>query len=246
MRLTLAALALAATPALGLEIDNMTEAERAAFRAEVRAYLMDNPEVLMEAIGVLEQRQAEAEAQADTDLVAQNRAALFEDGHSWVGGNPEGDITIVEFLDYRCGYCKRAHPEVAELIASDGEIRYIIKEFPILGDQSRLASRFAVAVQTVAGDAAYKRVSDALMGQRSDVTEASLAELANTLGLDTDAIMAKMSSDAVDSVLQSNRMLAQRMQITGTPTFVFEDRMVRGYAPLDAMQQIVEEVRTDG
>ena len=245
MRLTLAALALAATPALGLEIDNMTEAERAAFRAEVRAYLMDNPEVLMEAIGVLEQRQAEAEAQADGQLVAQNRAALFEDGHSWVGGNPEGDITIVEFLDYRCGYCKRAHPEVADLIESDGEIRYIIKEFPILGDQSVLASRFALAVQTVAGDAAYKTVSDALMAQRADVTEASLTELANTLGLDTDAIMAKMSSDAVDGVLQSNRMLAQRMQITGTPTFVFEDQMVRGYAPLDAMQQIVEEVRAD-
>jgi protein-disulfide isomerase len=243
MRLTLAALALAATPALGLELDNMTGAERAAFRAEVRAYLLENPEVLMEAIDVLEQRQAEEGAQADTELVAQNRAALFEDGHSWVGGNPEGDITIVEFLDYRCGYCKRAHPEVAELISGDGNIRYIIKEFPILGDQSVLASRFAVAVQTVAGDEAYKLVSDALMTQRADVTEASLTELSNTLGLETEAIMAEMSSDAVNKVLQSNQLLAQRMQITGTPTFVFEDQMLRGYAPLDAMRQVVDEVR---
>lgn len=243
MRLTLAALALAATPALGLELDNMTGAEREAFRAEVRAYLLENPEVLMEAIGVLEQRQAEEGAQADTELVAQNRAALFEDGHSWVGGNPEGDITIVEFLDYRCGYCKRAHPEVAELISGDGNIRYIIKEFPILGDQSVLASRFAVAVQTVAGDEAYKLVSDALMTQRADVTEASLTELSNTLGLETEAIMAEMSSDAVNKVLQSNQLLAQRMQITGTPTFVFEDQMLRGYAPLDAMRQVVDEVR---
>lgn len=243
MRLTLAALALAATPALGLELDNMTGAEREAFRAEVRAYLLENPEVLMEAIDVLEQRQAEEGAQADTELVAQNRAALFEDGHSWVGGNPEGDITIVEFLDYRCGYCKRAHPEVAELISSDGNIRYIIKEFPILGDQSVLASRFAVAVQTVAGDEAYKLVSDALMTQRADVTEASLTELSNTLGLETEAIMAEMSSDAVNKVLQSNQLLAQRMQITGTPTFVFEDQMLRGYAPLDAMRQVVDEVR---
>ncbi|WP_412507918.1 DsbA family protein [Roseovarius sp. SYSU LYC5161] len=243
MRLTLAALALAATPALGLELDNMTGAERAAFRAEVRAYLLENPEVLMEAIDVLEQRQAEEGAQADTELVAQNRAALFEDGHSWVGGNPEGDITIVEFLDYRCGYCKRAHPEVAELISGDGNIRYIIKELPILGDQSVLASRFAVAVQTVAGDEAYKLVSDALMTQRADVTEASLTELSNTLGLETEAIMAEMSSDAVNKVLQSNQLLAQRMQITGTPTFVFEDQMLRGYAPLDAMRQVVDEVR---
>lgn len=243
MRLTLAAFALAATPALGLELDNMTGAEREAFRAEVRAYLLENPEVLMEAIDVLEQRQAEEGAQADTELVAQNRAALFEDGHSWVGGNPEGDITIVEFLDYRCGYCKRAHPEVAELISGDGNIRYIIKEFPILGDQSVLASRFAVAVQTVAGDEAYKLVSDALMTQRADVTEASLTELSNTLGLETEAIMAEMSSDAVNKVLQSNQLLAQRMQITGTPTFVFEDQMLRGYAPLDAMRQVVDEVR---
>jgi protein-disulfide isomerase len=246
LRPTLAALALAATPALALDLDNMTETERSAFRAEVRSYLLENPEVLMEAIGVLEQRQAQAEAQADVELVAQNREALFADGHSWVGGNPEGDITIVEFLDYRCGFCKRAHPEVAELIESDGNIRYIIKEFPILGEQSLLASRFAVAVMNVAGDDAYKLVSDALMTQRADVTEASLTELSNTLGLDTDAVMAEMSSDEVRAALQDTQLLAQRMQITGTPTFVFESEMVRGYAPLDVMREIVDEVRSEG
>lgn len=249
MRLPLAALALTAalaSPAAALELDSMTDAERDAFRAEVRAYLLENPEVLMEAIGVLEDRQAAAEVERDKQLALSNADALFNDGYSWVGGNPDGDITIVEFLDYRCGYCRRAHPEVNELIRSDGNIRYIIKEFPILGEQSTLASRFAVAVKHVAGDDTYKLVSDALMNQNSDVTQASLSELANTLGLDTDALFAEMNSDAVTRELQETQLLAQRLQISGTPTFVFQDEMVRGYAPLDAMREIVDGVRNDG
>lgn len=247
MRLTLAALALAAaTPLSALELDAMSDAERDAFRAEVRAYLLENPEVLMEAIAVLEDRQAEAEIARDQDLVQVNAEALFDDGFSWVGGNPDGDITIVEFLDYRCGYCKRAHPDVAELIETDGNIRYIIKELPILGEQSVLASRFAIAVQQIADADTYKLVSDTLMQQNSDVTGASLEQIANTIGLEFEAIVAEMESDTVNAILEENRLLAQRMQISGTPTFVFQDEMVRGYAPLQAMRGIVEDIRADG
>ena len=150
------ALALCMTlPAKALDLTQMTDEERAIFREEVRAYLMDNPEVIMEAVAVLEAREAEAQAQADLSLVSDNAADIFDDGFSWVGGNPDGDITLVEFLDYRCGFCKRAHGEVAKLLESDGNIRLIVKEFPILGEQSLLASRFAVATKQVAGDDAY-------------------------------------------------------------------------------------------
>lgn len=176
-RAPLAALGLCAAlaaPAAAFDITAMSEAERSEFRAEIRAYLMDNPEVLMEAIGVLESRQAEAQAAADGDLVAAHAAAIFDDGFSWSGGNPEGDLVMVEFLDYRCGYCRKAHDEVAALIESDGNIKLIVKEFPILGDDSLMSSRFAIATRMVAGEDAYKQVHDALISLRGGVSEASL------------------------------------------------------------------------
>lgn len=243
---TLFALALMAGPAAALDHDAMTDDERAAFRAEVRAYLLEDPGVLMEAIAVLEQREAQAQAGSDRELARSKAAALFDDGHSWEGGNPDGDITLVEFLDYRCGFCKRAHPEVAELVEGDGNIRIIRKEFPILGEASVLASRFAIAVQQVAGADAYEAASDALMAMNSEITDASLRRLAGTLDLDTDAIMAAMDDETVTAVIEANHQLAQELQITGTPTFVMEDRMLRGYVPLAQMQEVAAEVREEG
>lgn len=245
MRLTstIAALLMTTTSVFA---QGLTDAERTDFRAEVRAYLLENPEVLMEAIAVLESRQAEAETTRDERLATLNADALVNDGFSYEGGNLDGDITIVEFIDYRCSFCRRAHPEVAELISSDGNIRIITKEFPILGEQSVLASQFAVATKIVAGDAAYKQVSDALMNLRSDVTPASLSSLASAFDLDTDAIFAEMESPAVQQVLANNRALGERMQISGTPTFVFGDQMVRGYVDLTQMRAMVEAERADG
>lgn len=243
MRLTSTFAALMMTASSVFAQDTMTEAERTEFRAEVRAYLLENPEVLMEAIAVLETRQAQAEVLRDDQLVAMNMNALLDDGFSYVGGNPDGDITIIEFTDYRCGFCRRAHPEVAELLESDGNIRMITKEFPILGEQSVVASQFAVATKIVAGDEAYKLVSDALINMRSDVTPASLSALASAFDLDGDAIMAEMDSPAVREVLATNRALGDRMQITGTPTFVFGDQLVRGYVDLAQMRKIIEEER---
>lgn len=234
---------LLATPALAFDIDAMSAEERAAFREEVRAYLLENPEVLMEAIAVLERRDAAAQVANDQTLVATNREALFEDGYSHVGGNPEGDITFVEFFDYKCGYCKKAHPEVQALLAADGNIRIIYKEFPILGEESLLASRFAIATQIVAGEEAYGKLHDALYEMRGNVTEAALTSLATELGLDAAAIAGGMSDPRIDEIISENHALAQRMQITGTPTFVMGDQLVRGYVPLTAMEQIVQELR---
>lgn len=244
-RLALALTLGLATQAAATDLEAMSDAERAAFRAEVRAYLLDNPEVLMEAIGVLEQRQAQAETMADQQMAQTNMDAIQNDGFSWVGGNPDGDITIVEFMDYRCGYCKRAFPEVETLLETDGNIRFIVKELPILGEQSTLASQFAIAVQQLHGDDAYKFVHDTLMNMRGDITQDSLSQLASTVGYDTAPIFERMASPEVARVLQANMELAQRLQISGTPTFVFDDQLVRGYVPLDQMSAIVEELRVN-
>ncbi|MDG1472337.1 DsbA family protein [Pseudosulfitobacter sp. SM2401] len=233
-----------ALPAAALDIASMTAQERQLFRDEVRAYLMDNPQVIIEAVNLLEDRQAEQQAQADINLVSDNADDLFNDGYSYVGGNPDGDITLVEFLDYRCGYCRKAHTEVAKMLETDGNIRLIVKEFPILGEQSVMASRFAVAVKQVAGNEAYKNVNDAMMTLSADINMPTLTRLANTFGLDMVAIAEAMNGPDVADEIAKTRALAQKLRITGTPTFVLQDELLRGYLPYDQMMRVVSDKRS--
>ena len=236
-------LGLMTAPLGAADLTSMTPAERDAFRAEVRAYLLDNPEVILEAVQLLEERQAQAQMQSDFTLVAENEAELFDDGYSWVGGNPDGDITLVEFMDYRCGFCRRAVPEVARLLAEDGNIRWIVKELPILGEASVTSSRFAVATKHIAGPEAYGQVHDALMDMTAEPTEPVLRRLADGLGLDANAILAAMDSGAVTEELSRTQALAQKLQINGTPTFVLQDELLRGFLPADQMAEMIVEKR---
>ena len=242
--LATAALLGLASPALAFDPSAMSADEKAAFGDAVRAYLLENPEVLTEAIEVLKDRQAAAEAVADVELVKANAADLFADTASYTGGNPEGDLTVVEFIDYRCGYCKKAHSEVMDLVNGDGNIRYIVKELPILSEDSATAARFAIATLQVAGPEAYAKVNAGFYESfRGEVTPDTLSAFADDLGLDAAPILARMEAPEVTKVIEDNHALAQRMQISGTPTFVMGEQMVRGYIPLAHMQQVVAEER---
>jgi protein-disulfide isomerase len=245
MRLTLTAALLCglALPASAFDLTKMTDAERQAFRAEIRAYLLENPEVLSEAYDVLKDRQAVVEAEADKELVKTYSEPLFKDAASWVGGNPAGDITLIKFIDYRCGYCRKSNAEVEELVKSDGNIRFILKEYPILGPESDLSSRFAIAVRQIGGDEVYKKAHDALITFRGDVTPDALDRLATDLGMEPAAVSARMNAPEVTAVIDANHKLGEEMQITGTPTFVIGGQMLRGYVPLEGMREIVAEER---
>lgn len=232
-----------ASPAFATDLTQMSTDERAAFREEVRAYLLENPEVIMEAVSVLERKQAAEQVANDATLIANNHDAIFTDGYSHVAGNPEGDVTFVEFVDYRCTYCRKAFPELQQLIADDGNIRMIYKEFPILGDESLLASRFAVSAQLVAGDAAYGRLHDAMMTMRGNFTTDALVSLSTELGIDGRAVLAGMTDPQVDEIIGKNHALAGVLQISGTPTFVLGDQLLRGYVPLEGMNQLVAQLR---
>lgn len=227
------------TAALAGGLGEMSEAERAAFQAEVKAYLLENPEVLVEAMDVLQSRQDAAAADRDLEMMAANKDKIFNDGVSWVGGNLDGDITVVEFVDYRCGYCRKAHDEVAELVKSDGNIRFVLKEFPILGEDSITSSKFAISVLQLHGNESYKQVHDALIALRGSPDADTLARLAADLGLDPAPILARMDAPEVAAVIEANHALGKTMDVSGTPTFVVDQTMVRGYVPLDGMRQIV-------
>jgi protein-disulfide isomerase len=224
----------------------MTEAERTAFRDEVRAYLLEHPEVLVEAMDVLQQREEDASLARDVQMVSTHNDLIFGNPNDWVGGNPQGDITLVEFMDYRCGYCRKAYDEVDALIKTDGNIRFVVKEFPILGEASMLSSQFAIALRQLHGDEAYAKAHDALMTLRGEPTPDTLARLATDLGYEAQPVMDRMGSPEVQAVIEQNYALAEQMAITGTPAFVLKDMVMRGYAPLETMQDFVADARADG
>ena len=233
---------LAATSAAATDVTNLTDAERDAFRSEVRSYLLDNPEIIYEAIQLLEARREADVQQADVRLIADNAEAIFNDGYSFVGGNPDGDVTVVEFLDYRCGYCKKAHPEVMKLVESDPNIRLVVKEFPILGPASTKVAKMAMAALAMDPER-YGVLNDRLMTHRGAMTESTAYQIASGLGFDIADLKVRAREQDIEQKIQTTYRLANALQINGTPAFVIGNQMIRGYVPLDQMQASVERAR---
>lgn len=241
MRRILAALTLttAMSAASAQDLTALDDAGRSALRAEIRAYLLDNPEVLIEALDVLESRRMEAAMSAQQDT-------LYNDPNSFTGGNPEGDIRLVEFVDYRCGYCKRAHPVIASLVEADGNIKLIRKEFPILGEASIAAARFALATRQIHGDAAYAQISDALMESPGAAIAPTLFQaLAQQYELDWAEIEPRMASDEITAALAANHQLGQGLDIRSTPSFVIEDKIVSGALPRAEFEAVIAAARAE-
>lgn len=240
-----------ALPLHAFDFSKMTETERQQFRDEVRSYLLEYPEVLMEAIDVLRGREeeqaagdAETERAADMELVSQYRDELYNDGYSYIGGNPDGDLTIVEFIDYRCAFCRRAHPELAEILKQDGNIRWIVKEFPILGQESVNSSRVAIATLRTQGPDAYLRMHNVLMQYDGPVNKKTVVRLAKSAAVDADAILKSYDDEEIDRIISDVRDLGQKMRVSGTPTFTVGDIMVRGYLPKPQFEGAIEHSRS--
>jgi protein-disulfide isomerase len=234
---------LAAPPAPAHDPSAMTEGERAAFNAAIRSYLLENPEVLIEAFRVLEDREARARVDNDRAQIAAAGPLLFDDPASWSGGNPSGDVVLVEFIDYRCGYCRQAHQQVRDLVESDGKIRLVVKEFPILGPDSEASARFAIAVLQLAGAESYAKAHEALIALRGPASPQALDALAQELGLDSPTIRAHMSSEAVEKVIAANIALARRLAIEGTPSYVVGETLVRGFPAREGLEAMIAEAR---
>ena len=214
----------------------------------IETYLRENPEVLIASLErfQVEQRaaQQQQQAQADLSLVSDNSKEIFEDGYSFVAGNPEGDITVVEFSDYNCGYCKRAHTEVTNFIETDGNIRLVVKEFPILGPGSTLAARAALASAMQSGGEKYEAFNDALMKHRGSHSEATVMKIAGSVDLDVDQLEVDMKSPEIDKMLKRTFALADELSINGTPAFVIGNQVVRGFVPATELEKLAETARS--
>jgi protein-disulfide isomerase len=211
-----------------------------AFGARVRAYLLAHPEVIMEAVQVLERRQKAAQAEALKGVIAARADELLRDPQAPVGGNPAGDVSIIEFFDYNCPYCRRVAPDVALLLEGDAGLRLVYKEFPILGPGSEAAARVALAA---ARQGKYAPLHDALMRTPEKVTEESALRVAATLGLDVDRLRADMADPAIETAIARNRALAAELGINGTPSFVIGQSLVPGAVERPVLETLIREAR---
>lgn len=213
--------------------------DQAAFGAAVRDYLLQNPGVIREALQALEVQEQQAKAARAKEALVKHRDKLINDPAMPVGGNPKGDVTVVEFFDYRCGYCKRVAGVLGQLVAQDPGVRVVYREFPILGPESLLASRSALAANK---QGKYVEFHKALMeAEHSD--EATVTKIATDLGLDLARFRADRDDASTSAVIDATYSLASELEIGGTPAFVIGDRLVPGAAGLTDLMALVAAAR---
>ncbi|MEN8660254.1 MAG: DsbA family protein [Marivita sp.] len=202
--------------------------------------IRENPSIIMEAVEILRARDAEAQAAAQSDVLSNNRQILENDPNAPVLGNPDGDVTVVEFFDYNCPYCRRAKPAIQELLAFDPNVRLVYREWPILGDGSVFAAKAALASRN---QGKYEEFHWAMMGMTGRAEEASVLRIAKEIGLDIEQLQADMESAEIEEHIQTSMRLTQSLGFSGTPSFVIGNNLVPGLVESAELIRLVEETR---
>jgi len=233
--------ATAGAPASGAA-DDLPLAQREAIEGIIHDYLMHNPDVLIEALRGAEDRlNREADAKAAT-VLNDRRSEIFDDPSTPVGGNPRGDVTIVEFFDYRCPYCKQVLPSLQTLLKEDQKLRFVYKEMPVLGPQSVTAAHAALAAQQ---QGKYEAFHNAMMATKGQITDDTVYKVAGSVGLDVGRLKQDMSTPEVEKSLKANLALADALNIRGTPGFIVGKHIVPGAVDLDSLRNMVADARKE-
>lgn len=220
----------------------LTSEQAKAVEDLVRQYILDHPETIIESMQNFQIRQQLAEQEAAAAALVTYREEVKNDPSSPVAGNPEGDVTVVEFFDYRCGYCKRVFPTIQDLLKSDGNVRYVFKEMPILGPDSVTASRAALAVWSLQPEK-YFEFHAALMEAPGTLDEEQVLATAEKLGLDPDELKTAMAKPEIQETIERNLALAQALAIQGTPAFIVGDVLTPGAIDGDQLRELVAAAR---
>ncbi|MEQ8665923.1 MAG: DsbA family protein [Rhodospirillales bacterium] len=215
---------------------------REDIEAIVHEYLMDNPDVLVAALTEYRKREETARQEQISQSITRFVGSIDDNPALPVVGSADASVTVVEFFDYRCGYCKQVFPAIKELMAEDGDIRLVYAEFPILGDASTFASRAAVAVWLNWPDR-YERFHDMLMASRGQLDATTVMGTALELGIDLADLEAATKKPEVDAAIEANYELAQELGISGTPAFIIGDTLVPGAIELATFRQHIKDYR---
>jgi protein-disulfide isomerase len=223
--------------------DSFSPEQREALGGIIREYLVKNPEVLQEAFTELQRRQQEAEQAGRAQVLTSERDRLENSPRDFVLGNLQGDVTMVEFLDYNCGYCKRAVADVKALIKADPKLRVVIKDFPVLGPGSVEASRVALAAKSqLTGDKLYE-FHTRLMERRGQATGETAKAVAKEMGLDMARLERDLQSSDINATLQENMELGEKLGINGTPGFVIGNEVIAGAVGAEPLRQVIANTR---
>lgn len=220
-----------------------TQDQVKALHGIIRDYLMANPEILRDVSQELERKQAAEQAAKAEKFLLSNKAKVFDTGADFVLGNPKGDITVVEFFDYNCGWCKRAVDDLVKLTKADSRVRVVLKEYPIFGGPPSVLAAKAAMASIRQGK--YWEYHTALMRERQ-VTEQNVYAVAQKVGLDVNRLKADMADKKLDAIIEQNISVGQELGIEGTPGFLVDSRINVGYVAADGMQRMIAEIRKAG
>ena len=218
----------------------MTPEQKAEVETLVKQYILEHGEVLIESVNNYQKKQEE-QANKDSQVKAKELLATLKDNKDVaVVGNPDGDVTVVEFFDYNCGYCKKAYDEIQSLMKDDKKVKIVLYDMPILGPESHEIAKWSLASKK---QGKYWEYHQALMTHQGGKDEAALKKLAKDAGLDADKLAKDKDAPEIEAEIQKHLEVARSLGIQGTPGFLIDEKVFRGYIPYDAMKASIKEVR---
>jgi protein-disulfide isomerase len=248
-RLPLTSAAVAAAFGLLLSaapVNALTDKDRPEVEAIIKDYLLKHPEVLRDALDALDKRQAQEELEKQRKAISSNAKLIFESPRGPVFGNAQGDVTMVEFFDYNCGYCKRAMQDVMQLAKDDPKLKIVFKEFPVLGPGSLDAAKVAIAVRMQDKGGKYVEFHRRLLNTRGEANKERALAAAKDAGFDMARIEKDLQSDEIEKTIKESMQLAESLGVNGTPTFVIADELVIGAQGYDALKGKIDATRKCG
>ncbi len=241
----LLAVPLALSVAAPARAQSFTGDQRGEIERIVKEYLLSHPDLLQDVMNELDKRQVMAEAEKHRASVKEHSAAIFTSPRQVTLGNPQGDVTVVEFFDYNCSYCKRAMSDMLDLLKNDGKLKFVLKEFPVLGDGSMQAAQVAAAVrmQDKTGGKKYLEFHQKLLGGRGQADKTRALAAAKEAGLDIARIEKDMASDEVKATIEENFKLAEALGLNGTPSYIVGSDVVVGAVGLNTLKEKINSAR---
>jgi protein-disulfide isomerase len=229
-------------PALPAGASSFSAAQRAEIEGIIKTYLLAHPEVMMEVSKELEKRQASMQAETNKKVIVERKASIFKAPTDFVMGNPNGQISVVEFFDYNCGWCKKAVDELNKLTKGDPQVRIVLKELPIFGENSTIAAKAAMASIR---QGKYWDFHVAMMKEKQ-VTKDNVFKIAEKVGLNVEKLKTDMADPVIEAALKDNAVIAQELGIEGTPGFIVDSKVNVGFVPAEGIKEMLADVRKTG